>query len=117
MRGDPSPPPGLAVRGQAFWQAVVEEYEPAAPDLELLREACLTLDALDVLQATVTAEGPTFPGSMGEARAHPAFGELRQQRLVLARLLAALGLRVQDASPPTTERARRAAQRRWGGHA
>jgi len=41
---------------------------------------------------SVDQEGTTVLGSTGQVRVHPAFGELRQYRLALGRLLAQLNL-------------------------
>lgn len=55
----------------------------------LLVEAVRTVDLLDVLDAAVRNDGPVIETPQGR-RAHPAAVEARQQRIALARLLAAL---------------------------
>ena len=89
----PRPPSGAGVAGAKLWRAVLDEYELEEHELLLLllREAVRTVDTLDALEARVTADGPLLGSSQGD-RAHPALVEARQQRIALARLLAALRL-------------------------
>src|SRR3954454_14392109 len=87
----PKPPRGAQRAGKALWDAVLDEYELEEHECLLLREAVRTVDTLDALEARVSADGPLLGSSQGE-RAHPALVEARQQRIALARLLAALRL-------------------------
>ncbi len=87
----PAPPKGTQKAGAALWTAVLDEYELEEHEVLLLREAVRTVDALDALESRVAADGPLLGSSQGE-RAHPALVEARQQRIALARLLAALRL-------------------------
>ncbi len=112
MSTKPAAPPGLAVRGRRFWVAVVTEYEISPAELEILAEACRSLDTIDALQAAVDSDGVTVPGSTGQTRIHPAVGEIRQLRLAVARLLQVIGLPAEEPKPATA-RAERAAHRRW----
>jgi len=66
----------------------------------ILRELCRTSDALDGLQTVLDAEGLVSESSQG-VRVHPALVEARQQRLVFARLLVALGLPSGEAGATT----------------
>jgi hypothetical protein len=90
-RKGPRAPSGAGKAGAALWAAVLDKYELEEHELLLLREAVRTVDALDALEARVAADGPLLASSQGE-RAHPALVEARQQRIALARLLAALRL-------------------------
>jgi hypothetical protein len=83
----------------------LEEHE-----LALLRQAVRVADVCDDLQAVVDAEGPLTANRLGERKAHPALTEIRQQRLVLARLLVAL--RVPLGEQEDEERPGRRSQRR-----
>lgn len=87
----PKTPVGTGPAGAKLWRAVLEEYELEEHELLLLREAVRTVDTLDLLDARVRKDGPLLSSSQGE-RAHPALTEARQQRIALARLLAALRL-------------------------
>jgi hypothetical protein len=72
--------------GAAFKSAVLAEYELESQESVLLDAAAGTLDACAELEARVAAEG-TMCADGGPS---PALVELRQQRLVLGRLLASL---------------------------
>ena len=87
----PKSPTGTGPAGAKLWKAVLDEYELEEHEVLLLREAVRTVDTLDLLEARVRLDGPLLASSQGE-RAHPALTEARQQRIVLARLLAALRL-------------------------
>jgi hypothetical protein len=85
------PPKGLRSSGRKLWRAVVTDYDLDTHETEVLKQAARTADLLDDLQAVLDRDGPMADSSQG-IRAHPAATEARQQRLVLARLIAALGL-------------------------
>lgn len=87
----PKAPAGAGPAGAKLWREVLDEYELEQHELLLLREAVRTVDTLDSLQAQVAADGVLLDSSQG-SRAHPALVEARQQRIALARLLAALRL-------------------------
>lgn len=87
--GVPSPPAGLRKAGRTLWTAVMTDFELAEHESVVLREACRTADSLDALQALLESEGLMSETSQGP-RVHPALVELRQQRIALARLFAAL---------------------------
>ena len=87
----PKPPEGAGKAGAALWRAVLSEYELEQHEELLLREALRTVDALDALEALVQTEGAVVDSPQG-SKAHPALVEARQQRIALARILAALRL-------------------------
>jgi P27 family predicted phage terminase small subunit len=84
-------PRGLRAAGKRLWRAVTGEFELSEYEAGLLLQMCRTVDTLDDLQAILDENGLISQSSQGE-RVHPALVEARQQRLVLAKLLAALGL-------------------------
>lgn len=88
---DTETPSGLKWSGRRLWEATVADFELAEHEVGLLLQACRTADALDQLQARLDSDGPMIDSPQG-LKAHPALPELRQQRIALARLLAALGL-------------------------
>ncbi len=115
----PRAPTGLGTRGRSFWRQTVAVFELSDVELELLREACRTLDECDQLAAAVKRDGITVMGSAGQPRAHPALAEVRQARAALGRLLSQLELPDADGSSlPSvqTAKARRAADARWRPH-
>jgi hypothetical protein len=75
--------------GLALWSSVVDNYDLTESELVLLRQAVATVDTLDELAEIVKAEGPMQTSPQG-ARLHPALQEIRQLRIVLARLLGML---------------------------
>lgn len=93
----PDPPRDLKRSGRALWRAVVADFDLDEHERQLLHETCRTSDLCDRLQAVLDADGPMSESSQG-IRVHPAAVELRQQRITLARLLAALNVPSGDES-------------------
>ena len=81
----PAPPRGAQAAGKRLWKAVLADFELVEHELTLLRQAVHVADLCELLQRRVDDEGPL----LGD-RAHPALVELRQQRVLLARLIVAL---------------------------
>src|SRR5688572_15799259 len=83
-----SPEPAPADTGPAgrrLWDAITRDYELEEHELSLLRQAVRVIDTCTDLQAMLDRDGLL----LGE-RIHPASAELRQQRLLLGRLIVAL---------------------------
>lgn len=100
------PPAGLRASGRELWRAVLKDFELTQHETVMLREACRTADALDDLHALVETEGTMSTSTQG-ARVHPALIELRQQRIALARLFAALHIPVGEETDRTQHRGAR----------
>src|SRR3954467_13501001 len=83
------PPAGAKADGKRLWSSILGEFELAEHEMALLRQAVYVADLCSELQAIVDVEGPLFTGPQG-LKAHPALGELRAQRILLARLVVAL---------------------------
>ena len=83
------PPDGLRDPGRRLWDAITVDYDLDEHELVLLREAVRTVDLLDELERDVRRDGATIQSPQG-VKAHPAAVEARQQRIALARLMAAL---------------------------
>jgi hypothetical protein len=81
----PKPPDGVGEAGRRLWSSVLESFVLEEHELALLRQACQVADLCDGLQAEVDASGLLVGG-----RTNPALVELRQQRILLARLVVAL---------------------------
>lgn len=96
----PRPPADLRRSGRALWRAVLGDFDLDEHERQLLHETCRTSDLCDRLQAVFDTEGPMSESSQG-IRVHPAAVELRQQRIALARLLAALNLPAGEAEEGT----------------
>ena len=114
------PPDSLSETGAALWVYLHGEYEFDEQDRALVLEIARTVDALEALDAVLREEGFTASGSAGQRVIHPAVAEARQQRLVLARLLAALNLPAEDGGVSilraSSVRAQAANQARWKSH-
>ena len=87
----PKVPPETRAPGRALWASVTTEYDLEEHERALLIEAVRTVDVLAELDAAVRSEGAIVDSPQG-SRANPALVEARAQRVVLARLLAALRL-------------------------
>ncbi len=83
-------PAGLHAAGRGLWRAVLDAYDLDAHEELLLLQACRCADHLDRLAAEADAGTVTVTNHKGDAVAHPALTESRQQAITLARLLAAL---------------------------
>lgn len=102
----PKPPPGTRAAGRRLWTAVLADFELDEHELVLLAQAVRTLDTVNALDAIVRSEGPMVTTPSGP-KAHPALVEARQQRIVLARIEAALRLPLGEGgsdSAPTRQR-------------
>lgn len=84
-------PNGLGQAGKKLWSTVTEAFDLGEHELLVLLEACRTVDTLNELDAARKAEGSVIESPHGK-KAHPAVVEARQQRLVLAKLLASLAI-------------------------
>jgi hypothetical protein len=105
-------PSGLKAGGRRLWKSVTDDYELDRHELDLLAQAARTVDTLDALEAIVASEGLMSMSAQG-ARVHPAVSESRQQKITLARLLAALRVPLgdQEGAENTTRRQPRRAPR------
>jgi hypothetical protein len=92
---------GLSAAGRRLWDAVSSDYALVSHELVLLESAARIADLMGDLQSLIDDEGLVLGG-----KTHPAVAQIRQQRLVLARLLVALRVPIGD------EDARPSGQRR-----
>lgn len=88
---------------------MTDEYELEQHERALLIEACRTTDLLDELAKTIEDEGLMVAGRM-----HPAAVEARQQKIALARIVAALRLPAGDEDSSEQRKDVRRPQRRVG---
>jgi hypothetical protein len=86
---------GTSPDAKALWHSVADDYELDEHEAALLRQAVRTIDLIDTLQAKIDEIGAIVESPQG-VKANPAVVEIRQQRIVLARLLAALRLPTGD---------------------
>lgn len=88
-------PTDLGAEALALWSSVVDAYDLEEHERTLLVQAVRTVDLLEKLDEEVRRDGPLVESPQGQ-KAHPAATEARQQRIALARLLAALRLPAGD---------------------
>lgn len=99
-------PRGLQAPGQKLWKSTFEQYELSDTEAAVLEEACRARDWIAQLDAVVARDGVMASSSQG-IRVHPALTEVRQQRLLLARLLATLSIPpLEDDDLPPARKAR-----------
>src|SRR5947209_7082751 len=84
-------PAGLGAEARALWSSVVDVFDLEEHERTLLVQAVRTVDLLAKLEAQLQRDGVMVESPQG-LKAHPAATEARQQRITLARLLAALRL-------------------------
>src|SRR5436853_2582747 len=88
----PKAPQGLRGAGKALWVSITADVSPVmqldARDLDTLRAACSSADTIAALEAAVKRDGEV----LGAGKVNPCVIELRQQRVALMRLLAAVDL-------------------------
>lgn len=111
--------PPKTTRGQKFARMLRRDFELGPDEAELAAEIVKVLDTLDDLDQAVTTHGTTTFTATGSVAINPAVIEARQQRVVLVRLLGALGLSIAEDGTPTIptghqSRSRAANTQRWG---
>ena len=95
----PDAPTGAGEAGKRLWLAVVSAYDLGEHELVLLRQAVAVADVCEALRAIIAAEGLLVMGKV-----HPAGVELRQQRILLARLVVALRVPMGDEDAAGSDR-------------
>jgi hypothetical protein len=109
-------PRGLDADGRRFWREIDAGFELTAAELEILRQAALTVDELARLEAALAANEVTTLGSRGQTVANPLLSQIRAHRTTLGRLITALKLPGEETSAPPSAASLRAsdvATRRW----
>lgn len=105
--GPPDPPEGIGAAGLRLWSHLTE-FGPEEHELALIVEAVRTVDLLELLEEDIRANGAVVDSPQGR-KANPAAVEARQQRITLARILAALRIPGEDDPHPTSRRQQRRA--------
>lgn len=95
-------PDGLSARSGALYVDVVSEYHLSSSEVEILRQACMSLDRADEAAAIVAADGPISVDRYGSPKAHPAVDIEARSRAVFARLIAQLGVKATTERVPRT---------------
>ena len=87
---DPAPA-GITGAGLALWGQLTEALELTMTERQVAVELCRTVTLCELLDAELRALGPVVDGQRG-IKVNPIAAELRQQRLVAARLVASLNI-------------------------
>lgn len=95
----PKAPQGLTARSRSLWRNVIEDFELNDAEQELLRAACQMLDRADEAADIVRRDGITTVDRFGAARTHPAVDVERASRVLFARLVAQLNIKLPDGQP------------------
>jgi hypothetical protein len=85
----------LNAHAQAFYDEIVKLFELEPHERLLLEAASRVLERIEELEARLDGELVTQTARGGQPRVHPLVPEIRQQYLVLGRLLAALRLPIE----------------------
>ena len=95
-----SPPRPLGCHGAALWGAVLREY--AITDrggLELLVQACATVDRVEALREAIDRDGEVVITRTGP-KAHPALRDELAGRSFIVKTLERLGLNIEAIKSP-----------------
>lgn len=116
----PRQPSGLKAAGKQLWSSVLEGLTLRPDEISIVAAAAKTADQVAALERHVAKSGIMIAGSMGQKVLNPTIPELRQQRQLLASLLARLDIPEAEEGAPgewdnldASQRARKAARARW----
>jgi|GEM_PF-1013425 hypothetical protein len=99
-------PKGLSRRAGALWRAVGVDYELSPAEVEVLRQALVSLDRADEAARVLATDGLFSVDRYGSVRAHPANDLELRHRTMFARLVAQLGIKFDE--EPVVRRSPRA---------
>jgi len=88
-------PGNMSDAARALREGVTRDFDLDGHELSLLADAARCQTAIDDLEATVEQDGRVIETRHGELKVHPALAGARQQRIVLTRILATLGLKTE----------------------
>ncbi len=105
MPDKPRMPPGLGPSGRRLWREITGQFGFDPAEVQVLGELCRQVDTVDALAAAVAEDGVMIDNASGGKKLNTAVTELRQGRLAVARLAAALRLPSDDSARPEQRRA------------
>ena len=94
MADPPPAPAGVRGAGLDLWNRLHAALDFTMTEQQIAVELCRTVSLCELLAAELEAAGPLTAGQRG-IRVNPIAAELRQQRLVAARLTASLNIPTQ----------------------
>jgi hypothetical protein len=96
----PPPPRQLGPHGAALWDAIQREYGIRdRGGIELLAQACATLDRAESLAEAIARDGAIVYARAGAPKAHPACKDELACRAFIVRTLERLGLNIEAIKP------------------
>lgn len=118
----PEPPDDLGDEGAALWRELVRalppdwEFDPR--ELTAIKQAARQMDEIATLERELNESGRMITGAAGQLKPNPLIAELRAQRLAVVKMLGVLALPGGETGEQVfsgaSERARKAAEARWG---
>jgi len=109
-------PEGLGERSLELWTKITEEHILRVDELYVLEAACREIDLIDRMETHQKDASLIGTGSQGQPVAAPLIAELRQHRKTFTDFMRQLHLPDVDgrAAQSTSDKARMAANVRWG---
>lgn len=89
--------------GLALWRKLIDECEFDPHEEVLAVELCRTVTLCEALHQRLLDDGLVVEGQRG-AKVNPLAAELRQQRIIVARLVASLAIPALDGDEPPKPR-------------
>jgi hypothetical protein len=90
-----TPPRPLGTHGLSLWTSILAEYRITdRGGIELLAQACATVDRVEALRAAIDHDGEVV-ATRGGPKAHPALRDELAGRAFIVRTLERLGLNVE----------------------
>ncbi len=108
----PRMPNGLQAAGRGLWKKMVGSVELREDELPILEGACRTADDVARLTAALVDAPIEIKGASGQMRVNGLFGEVRQARLSLSRMMQMLAPQDDDRRSVA---GRALARQRWQG--
>jgi hypothetical protein len=109
-------PTDLGPRAMALWEGITSKYTLRIDEMLILHDACREVDLIERMEEQQKKSKLLGTGAQGQPVVAPLVPELRQHRSMLAGLMKQLHLPDVDGRPAqsTTDKARKAANTRWG---
>ena len=94
------PPPDLGEHGKAFWTRVLESFFLDPHNIDLLTQACQSLDLAAAARAQVAKDGLLMDDRFDQKKAHPLLAVERDAKATFRHLYKLLGLDGEERRSP-----------------
>lgn len=95
------PPKHLQPATQAWWSAVLDDYDLEQHHVRLLTKACESWDLSEAAREAIAEHGMTYLDRFNCPRARPEIAIEKDSKIAFARLVREIGL---DIAPPSDSR-------------